>query len=79
MRDLYSKEKTHTQEFLSVKNNMQIKLHEITVQELVADYQDNQENDVMGYGGKLNICRKLTEPQPADCEVNYLVFCPKMC
>ncbi len=34
---------------------MQIELHEITVRELVADYADNGDNGVVGYGGKLDI------------------------
>jgi len=34
---------------------MQIDLKNISVQDLVADYQDNQEAGVLGYGGKLNI------------------------
>ena len=34
---------------------MKIELHEITVKDLVKDYEDNQEEGVFGYGGKLNI------------------------
>src|SRR5215204_6717062 len=34
---------------------MKIKLKEITVRELTDDYQDNEENGVVGYGGKLDI------------------------
>ncbi len=34
---------------------MQIKLKEITVRELTKNYQDNEENGVVGYGGKLDI------------------------
>lgn len=34
---------------------MQIKLKEITVRELTNGYQDNEENGVVGYGGKLDI------------------------
>jgi len=34
---------------------MEIQLKEITVQELVEGYQDNEESGVIGYGGKLNI------------------------
>lgn len=34
---------------------MNISLHEITVRELAADYVDNNENGVKGYGGKLDI------------------------
>lgn len=34
---------------------MKIVLEEITVRELTIDYQDNQENGVIGYGGKLDI------------------------
>ena len=34
---------------------MEIKLNEITVREVVNGYVDNQENGVVGYGGKLNI------------------------
>ncbi|MCM1290267.1 MAG: DUF262 domain-containing protein [Corallococcus sp.] len=34
---------------------MQIKLHEITIREVVDGYVDNAENGVIGYGGKLNI------------------------
>lgn len=30
---------------------MNIKLKEITVRELTEDYQDNEENGVVGYGG----------------------------
>jgi len=34
---------------------MEIQLKEITIRELVEDYQDNAENGVVGYGGKLDI------------------------
>lgn len=34
---------------------MQIELKEITIAQLVADYIDNEENGVFGYGGKLDI------------------------
>lgn len=34
---------------------MEIKLHEISVRDVVKDYIDNQENGVVGYGGKLDI------------------------
>ena len=34
---------------------MQIELKEITVEELVKCYQDNKENGVIGYDGRLNI------------------------
>lgn len=34
---------------------MKIELQEITVQELVKDYQDNEENGVVGFDGKLDI------------------------
>lgn len=34
---------------------MKIELKEITVRELINGYQDNQENGVVGYGGKLDI------------------------
>lgn len=34
---------------------MKIELKEITVRELTKDYQDNEENGVVGYGGKLDI------------------------
>lgn len=34
---------------------MKIKLHEITIGELVKNYMDNAEEGVFGYGGKLNI------------------------
>lgn len=34
---------------------MKIELKEITVAELTKDYQDNQDNGVIGYGGKLDI------------------------
>ncbi len=34
---------------------MKIELKEITVRELIADYEDNEENGVIGYGGKLDI------------------------
>jgi hypothetical protein len=34
---------------------MDIELHNITVRELVKDYADNQEDGVVGFGGKLNI------------------------
>jgi len=34
---------------------MDIELHNITVRDLVQNYQDNQENGVSGFGGKLNI------------------------
>ncbi|MBP5710743.1 MAG: DUF262 domain-containing protein [Bacteroidales bacterium] len=34
---------------------MQIKLHKITVRELTAGYQDNNENGVRAYGGRLDV------------------------
>ena len=34
---------------------MEIKLHEITIREVTEGYMDNQENGVVGYGGKLDI------------------------
>lgn len=34
---------------------MKIELKEITVRELTDGYQDNAENGVVGYGGKLDI------------------------
>ena len=34
---------------------MKIELKEITVDELVSGYQDNNEDGVVGYGGKLDI------------------------
>lgn len=34
---------------------MKIELHEITIREVVADYVNNNEDGVIGYGGKLNI------------------------
>ena len=34
---------------------MDIELKNISVRELVEDYQDNQEAGVVGFGGKLNI------------------------
>ena len=34
---------------------MKIELKEITVRELANGYQDNAENGVIGYGGKLDI------------------------
>ncbi|MGO1581515.1 MAG: DUF262 domain-containing protein [Peptoniphilaceae bacterium] len=34
---------------------MEVKLKEITVKDLVENYQDNNENGVIGYGGKLDI------------------------
>ena len=34
---------------------MDIELHNITVRDLVQNYQDNKENGVSGFGGKLNI------------------------
>ena len=34
---------------------MEVNLKEITVKDLVANYQDNDENGVVGYGGKLDI------------------------
>ena len=34
---------------------MEIKLQKITVQELTAGYQDNEENGVVAYGGKLDV------------------------
>lgn len=34
---------------------MEVNLKEITVRDLVANYQDNEENGVVGYGGKLDI------------------------
>jgi len=40
---------------LKRKNNMQIKLKNIKVREVVNGYKDDGENGVIGYGGKLNI------------------------
>ena len=34
---------------------MQIELKEITIRELTENYQDNEENGVVGFGGKLDI------------------------
>ena len=34
---------------------MKIELQEITVQELTKNYQDNEENGVIGFDGKLDI------------------------
>jgi len=34
---------------------MKIELKEITVRELTESYQDNEENGVVGFGGKLDI------------------------
>lgn len=34
---------------------MEIKLHKVSIREIVKDYIDNEENGVVGYGGKLNI------------------------
>lgn len=34
---------------------MEIELHEITIRELISGYQNNDEEGVFGYGGKLNI------------------------
>ena len=34
---------------------MEIKLQKITVRELTAGYQDNEENGVVAYGGKLDV------------------------
>lgn len=34
---------------------MKIELKEITVRDLANGYQDNEENGVVGYGGKLDI------------------------
>ena len=34
---------------------MEIKLHEITIRDVVNGYVDNQEAGVVGYGGKLDI------------------------
>ena len=34
---------------------MKIELKEITVRELTKSYQDNEENGVVGFGGKLDI------------------------
>jgi len=34
---------------------MKIELKEITVNELTTGYQDNEEDGVVGYGGKLDI------------------------
>ena len=34
---------------------MQIELHEITIRELANGYQDNAENGVVAYGGKLDV------------------------
>jgi len=34
---------------------MKIELKEITVRELTENYQDNAENGVVGFGGKLDI------------------------
>lgn len=36
-------------------NQIEIKLHEIPVRDVVAGYVDNQEDGVVGYGGKLAI------------------------
>ncbi len=36
-------------------DNMQIQLHRITVRELTAGYQDNNENGVRAYGGRLDV------------------------
>jgi hypothetical protein len=35
--------------------NMKIKLHEVTVRDLVEGYVDNAEEGVFGYNGRLNI------------------------
>ena len=35
---------------------MNIELKEITIKELSNGYQDDAENGVVGFGGKLNIC-----------------------
>lgn len=37
------------------ESQMKIEPHEITVRELIANYKDNGEEGVWGYGGKLNI------------------------
>ena len=34
---------------------MKIELHKITIRELVEGYRDNDEEGVVGYGGKLDI------------------------
>lgn len=34
---------------------MKIELKEITIRELTENYQDNEENGVVGFGGKLDI------------------------
>jgi uncharacterized protein with ParB-like and HNH nuclease domain len=34
---------------------MKIELHEIPIKDITKDYIDNQEEGVIGYGGKLNI------------------------
>ena len=34
---------------------MKIELHEIPVKDLVSNYKNNDEEGVVGYGGKLNI------------------------
>ena len=34
---------------------MNIELKEITIRELTEDYEDNNENGVVGFGGKLDI------------------------
>ena len=34
---------------------MEIKLHNIKVRELISDFEDNEEEGVVGYGGLLNI------------------------
>lgn len=34
---------------------MKIELREVTIREITADYMDNAENGVTGYGGLLNI------------------------
>lgn len=34
---------------------MDIKLHQITIRELTENYEDNDEQGVRGYGGKLDI------------------------
>lgn len=38
---------------------MEITLHTIPIRQLVADFENNDENGVVGYGGKLNIRPKF--------------------
>ena len=44
-------------EFLSAENNktMKIELRKITVRELTAGYEDNEEQGVRGFDGRLDI------------------------